>query len=75
MDTLVHALVLYQLAIKSVTTVTVKPTTWLEIIVELVKEMVLGLEVTHLVFMVRIIFYYNNIIMDMLVNMYCNFVH
>ena len=52
MDTLVHALVLSQLATKSVTTVTVKPTTWLEFGVELVKEMAPGQEVTHLVFMV-----------------------
>ena len=59
MDTLVHAPVLSQLATKSVTTVTVEPTTWLEIGVELVKEMVLGQEVTHLVSMVRLICYYN----------------
>ena len=52
MDILVHALVLYLLVIKSVTIVTVTSTTWLEIRVELVKEMVPGREVTHLVFMV-----------------------
>ena len=52
MDILVHALVLYLLVIKLVTIVTVTPTTWLEIRVELVKGMVPGQEVIHLVFMV-----------------------
>ena len=46
MDTLVHALVMYPLVTRSVTTA-VTTTTWLEFRVELVKEMVPGREVTH----------------------------
>ena len=52
MDTLVDALVLYLLVIKSVIIVTVRSTTWPEIRVGLVKEMVPGQEVIHLVSMV-----------------------
>ena len=52
MGILVHALVLYLLVLKSVTIVAIRSTTWLEIRVELVKEMVPGQEVIHLVSMV-----------------------
>ena len=46
MDTPVRALVMYPLVTKSVTTA-VTTTTWLEIRIELVKEMVPGRDMTH----------------------------
>ena len=55
MDTLVHVLALYLLGTVSNIIVTVTPTTWLVIQVGLVKEMVPGQEVTHLVFMVSLL--------------------
>ena len=55
MDILVHALALYLLVTVSNIIVIVTPTTWLVIPVGLVKEMVPGQEVTHLVFMVSLL--------------------
>ena len=52
MDSLVHAQVMYPLDI-SLVIIVVTPTNWSEFRVELVKEMVLGLEVTHFVFKVE----------------------
>ena len=49
-----HALVMYHLDIKSITTV-VTPTLWSVLKIELVKETVSGQEVIHLVFEVGII--------------------
>ena len=46
MDTPVHALVMYPLVTKSVSTA-VAATTWLELRIEFVKEMVPGQEMTH----------------------------
>ena len=51
MDSLVPAQVMYPPDI-SLVIIVVTPTNWLEIRVELVKEMVPGREVTHLVFKV-----------------------
>ena len=54
MDSLVHALVMYHLDIKSITTVVV-PTLCSVFKIELVKETVSGQEVIHLVFEVGIV--------------------
>ena len=58
--TSIHALILYPLDMKSnITVLTVTHTIWLVIKLELVKEMVPGQEVTHLVFKVCILPFIN----------------